>query len=365
MELNNELTLSYYKEISVINAEHGVYLVQHTENGRIFVRKQLRIYNKDVYLYLKDHPIAHTPAIYEVLEDNNLLIVIEEYINGSSLEEILADKKTLPPSQAADIIRQLCNIVNDMHNAPAPIIHRDIKPPNIMLSDKGEVTLLDMSAAKPLHDEKNQDTNLIGTYHYAAPEQYGFGQSVPQTDIYALGVLLNVMLTGAFPSQTIATKPFEHIISKCTCLDPKDRYESAAALRSEIDKVSPIQTARTFSAREDAPITSDSHIRWYLPAGFRALKPLRMILTLAGYVLLVVLSLTLHVEGATGAALWINRIFFFLFFFVGINLLTNWFNIWGALKLKKPLKILVMILIILGSEALLLSIMTILLSIVK
>ncbi len=357
MELNGELTLSYYKEISVINAEHGVYLVQHTINGRIYVRKQLRIYNKDVYLYLKDHPVAHTPVIYEVLEDDGLLTVIEEYINGTSLEDMLSERHVLPGEQAAEIIRQLCSVVRDLHSAPIPIIHRDIKPSNIMISDAGDVTLLDMSAAKSLHDEKSQDTNLIGTYRYAAPEQYGFGQSVPQTDIYALGVLLNVMLTGSFPSEQIAAEPFGHIVSKCTSLDPAGRYDSADALKTEISKVAP-------EKNKVAAVSAARSIRWFLPAGFRALKPLRIALASIGYALIVVLSLTLHVEGAEGAELWINRIFFFLFFFVGINLVTNWFNIWGHLKLKKPLKLLIMTLIILGSEALLLSIMTILISII-
>ena len=72
----------------------------------------------------------------------------------------------------------------------APIIHRDIKPSNIMITEQNHVVLLDFNAAKLYTNASTNDTVLLGTKGYAAPEQYGFGSSSPQTDIYAIGVLI-------------------------------------------------------------------------------------------------------------------------------------------------------------------------------
>ena len=107
-----------------------------------------------------------------------------------------------------------------------PIIHRDIKASNIIISQEGTVTLLDMDAAKWYRDQSDRDTKLIGTYGYAAPEQYGFGASDERTDIYSIGVLLNVTLTGCLPSQKMAEGRIGAVIEKCVKLDPKERYAS-------------------------------------------------------------------------------------------------------------------------------------------
>ena len=80
MTLEEESRLSYYHEIAALNEEHGVFLVQHTGTKRVFVKKTLRVFNADVYRYLKDHPVLHTPHVYEAVADGDNLIVIEEYM---------------------------------------------------------------------------------------------------------------------------------------------------------------------------------------------------------------------------------------------------------------------------------------------
>ena len=102
MTIQDELTLSYYKEIADINAAHEIFLVQDTRDGKFYVKKVLAVYNLDVYKHLLGHPIKNTPTIYAMVEDNGRLITIEEYIPGDTLEEILA-KGCLTEDQAIEI----------------------------------------------------------------------------------------------------------------------------------------------------------------------------------------------------------------------------------------------------------------------
>ena len=107
-----------------------------------------------------------------------------------------------------------------------PIIHRDIKPSNVMINESGEVFLLDVNVAKWVSTEAKEDTRLLGTLYYAAPEQfgYGFSASTEKTDIYAIGVLLNVMITGKLPKEEQAPAALWKVIEKCICLEADERY---------------------------------------------------------------------------------------------------------------------------------------------
>ena len=204
MRLDEECRLSFYQQIASLNEDHGVYLVQNISDKKIYVKKILKIYNVEVFRYLKDNPIKNTPRIYEVIEDSNQLIVLEEYISGTTLQQILDEQKGLKEEQVENIIRQLCSILLELHKAHPPIIHRDIKPSNIIISPDGVVKLIDMNAAKWSRNHSGRDTALLGTVGYAAPEQYGFASSCAQTDIYSVGILVNMMLTGVLPQERLA-----------------------------------------------------------------------------------------------------------------------------------------------------------------
>lgn len=103
--------------------------------------------------------------------------------------------------ETIDIAMQICKILMELHGMNPPIIHRDIKPANVMIMPEGVVKLLDFSVAKAENITKKRDTVLLGTSGFAAPEQYGFSASTPQTDIYVMGVLMNLMLTRKMPSE--------------------------------------------------------------------------------------------------------------------------------------------------------------------
>ena len=192
MDYTERLTLSYYKTIAVLNEAHQVFLVQHRQTDQICVKKVLSIYNPEIFRFLREHPIPGTPGILALWEEDGMLTVLEEYISGITLEERMRNAP-LTPEEVFSYFSELCDIAERLHQCKPPIIHRDIKPSNIMLTSCGHLVLLDFNAAKSFHGPAAADTTRLGTQGYAAPEQHGFGASSPQTDLYAMGVLLREM----------------------------------------------------------------------------------------------------------------------------------------------------------------------------
>lgn len=230
MDIASELRLSFYKDIAILNEAHGVYLVQHVESKNIFVRKSMRVYDRRVYAYLMRADIAGIPKIVELVEIDGTLHVIEEWIPGRSLREVLVEQGAFSEQTALDHLKTLCQILRSLHALSPPIVHRDIKPSNIILTPTGHPYLIDFNAAKEVSSRQARDTVLIGTCGYAAPEQYGFRASEPTADIYALGVLFNEMLTGGKPREISAGEPWGDVIARCVQMDPAARYPDADAL---------------------------------------------------------------------------------------------------------------------------------------
>jgi len=222
------LELSLFEEEGALAGRNDVVLVKSSEDGRLYVKKFLTTYDRSIYDHLKDHPVDHMPGICRIYESNNCLIVIEDYIEGMTLAEMLEGDGSVTPldaDNAVHIAECICKILMSLHSRPVPIVHRDIKPSNIMISEGGEVFLLDMNVAKWYDPEKNDDTRYMGTQYYAAPEQVGYGltASSAKSDIYALGMVLNVMLTGKFPKEEKASGKVWKIIEKCISLNAEDR----------------------------------------------------------------------------------------------------------------------------------------------
>jgi serine/threonine protein kinase len=140
-------------------------------------------------------------------EGTNWYLVMD-YVQGETLKDRLkrAGRK-LPLAEALDIAHQLCDVLIYLHTQDPPVVFRDLKPDNVMLTPAGEVKLIDFGIARFFKPGQSQDTINLGTPGYAAPEQYGGrGQSDPRTDVYSLGALLHQMLTGYDP--TAASTPF-------------------------------------------------------------------------------------------------------------------------------------------------------------
>ena len=174
------------------------------------------------------------PRILFLAEGSNCLVVIEDYIEGQTVGDLIVSKQ-LTERRSVDIICQILRILLHLHGLPDPIIHRDIKPSNLIVDPKGEVYLLDMNAAKWYEPDLIDDGNYLGTRYFAAPEQVGYGlkASSAKSDIYAVGILLNVMLTGVLPKEKPAEGAFRDIIEKCTKLEADQRYSAEELLAVE------------------------------------------------------------------------------------------------------------------------------------
>ena len=327
MKIQDEVILSFYRELNCIDEDSRVFLVQHIESNRIFIKKILTVYDKELYLSLQKLHIKGAPEIFHVIEDGKELIVIEEYINGQSLEAYLSEHVPLNTKEAYDIIIKLCDILNVLHDFSPAIIHRDIKPANIMITASSEIYLIDFNASKQFDPEKKQDTILMGTVDYAAPEQFGFSQSDARTDIYALGVLLNVMLTGFTPKQQLYDGTFSGIILKCTNMDPKKRYSSVSHL------------SKALSRKQEQRKTG------FVPPGFRTRKIWKIIVAVIGYGLIIDLCATLEVENVSDTVvIAIYRIVTFLYFIYAVFILCNYMDIQHKLPIMRSSNIVLKIL---------------------
>lgn len=288
MTVENRLALSYYNKISDIDTSHNVSLVKHTETGKIFVMKSMSIFNKAVYSSLLGNQIPGIPKVYEVLENDNELIVIEEYISGESLDEILRQSGGINEEAVINYTIQLCDILSELHGLNPPVIHRDVKPSNIIINPNGILTLLDFNAARLDTQNKSEDTRLIGTKGYAAPEQYGFGTSDARTDIYGIGMLMIALLTGHPVRESVPDLPIKSIIMKCTEIDPSNRYYSVLELKASLQKHIEAQNNKSKTDKK-----GNRSLRDYLPPGYRTGNATNMLLATFIYAFLIYVGVTM------------------------------------------------------------------------
>lgn len=197
--------------------EKQIYLTYRQQDQKYYIKKVISRFGKiEVYEQLKSHPHPHMPKIYEIIQDHNEMILIEEFVNGMPLDQKM-QHKSLGKEEVNSIFLQLCDVVQHLHSFDPPIIHRDIKPANILCFYEN-IYLIDYDIAREYEKHQKKDTTVIGSVGYVAPEQYGFKQSDTRSDIYAMGVLLNEMLTGAYPNVIMAEGKFQKIIEKKYCV---------------------------------------------------------------------------------------------------------------------------------------------------
>ena len=202
-----------------------VSVVRHKKSGTRYV---LRRYSGSGEVYRRLLPVLcpHLPQIMEAAEQDGQTAVLEEYVQGDTLAELLMGAR-LTEREARQVTMQLCQALHVLHSMGA--VHRDVKPENVILRGSDAV-LIDFDAARIYKDESESDTQVLGTTGFAAPEQYGIFQSDERADIFSLGVLLNIMLTGKHPSREMAAGKMGRIVRKCTMTAPDQRYQSARAL---------------------------------------------------------------------------------------------------------------------------------------
>ena len=211
-----------YKVIKVLdNDENSIVELVEGNEGKRYIRRimQGRV---EVYLAMKKLPHSFLPEIISAEYDGKQTVIIEEYINSKGDLSCLKGEREI-----VSAFCELCVVLDFIH--AREIIHRDIKPSNILVADDGHIRLIDFDAARRYKEDASNDTRYLGTKGYAAPEQFGFGQTEYTADIYALGVTMKTIM-GSLAS----SRKYCGVIRKCTEFDPNNRYQNAAAVKRSL-----------------------------------------------------------------------------------------------------------------------------------
>ena len=216
-------------------------LVKHKRTGVFYVAK----------CYVSGSAVSHAgeaeilkmlrhpglPRFMDEYKDGDTLCVVRDYVEGTPLDRWAAQKKP----DMRDVVRvamALCGLLTYLHSQTPPIIHRDVKPQNLIVGTDGQLWLIDFGISRLYREEGKTDTTSWGTQDFAAPEQYGFAQTDVRSDLYSFGVLLGWLLTGETKRENALPKIADHrlrrIVEKCTAFAPKERYTSAAKICADL-----------------------------------------------------------------------------------------------------------------------------------
>ncbi len=196
------------------------------------------------------HP--NLPKVTDYFSLGGSHYIVMEYVHGRTLEQMLEARRGKPVDErlALSWALQICRAMHFLSvQKPRPVVFRDLKPSNIMIDKTGRVKLIDFGIARFFKEEKTEDTYIYGTPGYAAPEQYGTGQTDIRSDIFSLGATLHHCLTGRDPSahpldfpdplllNPRLSKGTAKIVKKALDQNAQRRYQSALAMKQAIQSV--------------------------------------------------------------------------------------------------------------------------------
>lgn len=224
-------------------SEH-VYLLK-TASDPVFA--EFLTNEKDILEYIHKQKISSltssfpTPVYLKTYPESDTTYYIRTYIAGKTLEELCEteyQKPGLPPSRALDYIIALTELLQFLHRLDPPLIHRDIKPQNVVIDAEGGCHFIDLGISRFYQAEKRSDTFIMGTKLTAPPEQFGYQQTDMRSDLYSMGILLLYCVTGEYKAegQNLSELPetMQYIIRKATMFDPDKRYQSADELLPDL-----------------------------------------------------------------------------------------------------------------------------------
>lgn len=234
--------LSVFRSVKVLHetADSKAELTESSLDGKKYIKKTYRSDKRTVFNIIANIKNEHMPEIYHVFFGEDT-VVIEQYIEGQTLEQMISDGVTFSAAQVKKIADGLIDAIDTLHKNG--IVHRDIKPSNIIIRNNGQAVLIDYSIARTYSSKRSSDTELFGTVGYAAPEQFGFSQSDFRTDIYAFGVTVKEVI-----GKDNSSKTMRNAVSRCMEFDPSRRFQNIDELRHYLERDNRIMKASLIAA---------------------------------------------------------------------------------------------------------------------
>ncbi len=241
---DTRLNLTWAVKVSRSNRTEDMGLIQNQIN----ILKQL------------DHPMI--PRFADAYMTNGKAIIVQEYVAGTTLEDIVNEYGGQSVEHVVDWIGQICNVMGYLHMQSQMFIYRDVKPANFILEPSGRIRVVDFDIIRSYKPGRTEDTVNLGTKGYAAPEQFGGrGQTDPRTDVYGIGATMYRLLTGAdVQERNIILNPITldepgipsglaYIINKCTQFNPRERYNSCDELLNDLVRYNELPPKKGFLSR--------------------------------------------------------------------------------------------------------------------
>ena len=282
----------------------AVYLAKDLILDRLVAIKVLRLdfrQNDDAMRRFRREALSATQlthpnivGVYDVGQSQEMNYIVMEYVEGTDLKDYVRQRGALHPIEAVRIMMQIVSAIAAAHQNR--IIHRDIKPQNILIDREGNVKITDFGIAVALSDTSLTQTNtLLGSVHYLSPEQARGGMATIQTDIYALGIVLYELLTGKVPfdgesAVSIALKHFqeplppvmnpsvmipqslENIVLKATAKDPMNRYRSCYEMFQDLKTC--LDSTRLYE-KKFVPTSFSGETKVLTPINTQKVKPIQ------------------------------------------------------------------------------------------
>ncbi len=265
----NRILKNRYEILSILGrgGMGCVYKVaDRRQSGKIFAAKELRAgesmseeklaealaqFQTEARILARlTHP--NLPKVYDYFSFPGRYFIIMEYIRGRTLEQLLEVRNGRPFDERL-VLSWALQMLRAMHflsvQKPRPIVFRDLKPSNIMITKEGRVKLIDFGIARFFKEDKREDTYVYGTPGYAAPEQYGAGQTDSRSDIFSLGATMHHCLTGRNPSENPLdfvdpqrlnpklSREASNIIMKALDQDREKRFKGALDMKQAVQKL--------------------------------------------------------------------------------------------------------------------------------
>lgn len=237
----------YHVERTLADGSSGLTELVSLDGTGPFVRKKmpLQLARRRLWSTLAECRSSRLPHIEATYELPDRFVVVYDWVPGNTLDRYVQERGSLEESETIRIAAQICEAVGELH--AHGIIHRDITPSNIIIAQDG-AHLIDFGIAREQDGEgrkRVRDTTTLGTWGYAAPEQYGFAATDARTDIYALGRLIGYMMTGVQPADASYERAFAScrmtsglraVIDKACAFEPSARIQTAAELRDDLER---------------------------------------------------------------------------------------------------------------------------------